>query len=112
VGSRVGLDAMKRKILHSRESNPGRPARSPSLYLFSVTPIMKHRESVKRFVSRKFLNRPCRSSAVRRWLPTAAAGVRVRAACGVCDGQSGTGAGFLRVLRFPLPIIPPISPLS
>jgi hypothetical protein len=50
---------------------------------------------------------PCRSSAVRRWLPTAAAPVRVRAACGVCDGQSGTGAGFLRVLRFPLPIIPP-----
>jgi hypothetical protein len=55
---------------------------------------------------------PCRSSAVRRWLPTAAARIRVRAACGVCGGQSGTGAGFLRVLRFPLPIIPPISPLS
>jgi hypothetical protein len=56
--------------------------------------------------------RPCRISAVRRWLPTAAARVRVRAACGVCGRQSGTGAGFLRVLRFPLPIIPPISPLS
>jgi hypothetical protein len=55
---------------------------------------------------------PCSSSAVRRWLPTAAARVRVRAACVVCGGQSGTGAGFLRVLWFPLPIIPPISPLS
>jgi hypothetical protein len=55
---------------------------------------------------------PCRSSAVRRWLPTAAARVRVRTACGVCGRQSGTGAGFLRVLRFPLPIIPHISPLS
>jgi hypothetical protein len=30
----------------------------------------------------------------------------------VCGGQSGIGAGFLRVLRFPLPIIPPISPSS
>jgi hypothetical protein len=32
VGRAVCLDAVKRKILHSRESNPGRPARSPSLY--------------------------------------------------------------------------------
>jgi hypothetical protein len=32
-------------------------------------------------------------------------------ACGICGGQSGIGAGFLRVLRFPLPtIIPRISP--
>jgi hypothetical protein len=52
------------------------------------------------------------AQAVSRWLPTAAARVRVRAACGVCGGQSSTGAGFLRVLRFPLPIIPPISPSS
>jgi hypothetical protein len=50
------------------------------------------------------------AQVVRRWLPTVAARVRLRAACGVCGGQSGTGAGFLRVLRFPLPIIPPISP--
>jgi hypothetical protein len=52
------------------------------------------------------------AQAVSRWLPSAAARVRVRAACGVCCGQSGTGAGFLRVLRFPLTIIPPISPSS
>jgi hypothetical protein len=44
------------------------------------------------------------------WLPTAAPRIRVRAACGFCGGQSGTGAGFLRVLRVPLPIIPPVSP--
>jgi hypothetical protein len=30
---------------------------------------------------------------------------------GFCGGQSGAGAGFLRVLRFPLPVfIPPIAP--
>jgi hypothetical protein len=49
------------------------------------------------------------AQAVSRWLPTSAARLRVRAE--LCVGQSGTGAGFLQVLRFPLPIIiPPISP--
>jgi hypothetical protein len=53
------------------------------------------------------------AEAVSRWLPTSGARVLVRAACGVCGGQSGTWAGFLRVLWFPLPIvIPPISPSS
>jgi hypothetical protein len=48
-----------------------------------------------------------------RWLPTASARVHVRAACGVCGGQSGTGAGFLRVLRLSVAvIIPPISSTS
>jgi hypothetical protein len=52
------------------------------------------------------------AQAVSRCLPKVAARVRVRAACGVCGGQSGIGAGFLRILRFPWPIIPPISPSS
>jgi hypothetical protein len=55
---------------------------------------------------------PSVAQAVSRWLPTTATRVRVRAACGVCGGQSDTGASFLRVLRFPLPIIPPIFPSS
>jgi hypothetical protein len=54
------------------------------------------------------------TQAVSRWLPTAAARVRALVkSCGICGGQSGTGADFLRVLRFPLPIvIPQTSPHS
>jgi hypothetical protein len=41
------------------------------------------------------------AQAVSRRLPTAAARVRDQVRlCGICGGQSGTGAGFLRVLRF------------
>jgi hypothetical protein len=32
--------------------------------------------------------------------------------CGICGRQSGTGAGFPRVLRFPLPIRIPTAPHS
>jgi hypothetical protein len=54
------------------------------------------------------------AQAVSRWLPTVAARVRARIwSCGICGGQSGAEAGFLRVLRFALPIfIPPIAPQS
>jgi hypothetical protein len=54
------------------------------------------------------------AQAVSRWLPKAAARVRARVwSSGICSGQCGAGAGFLRVLRFPLPIfIPPNSPTS
>jgi hypothetical protein len=54
------------------------------------------------------------AQAVSRWLPTAAARVRVRVwSCEICGGQSGAGAGFLQLLRFPLAIfMPPIAPQS
>jgi hypothetical protein len=53
------------------------------------------------------------AEAVSRWLPTAASQVQYRVwSSGICGGQSGVGAGFLRVLWFPLPIIPPNSPFA
>jgi hypothetical protein len=53
------------------------------------------------------------AEAVSRWLPTAAARVQSRVwSSGICGGQSGARAGLLRVLRFPLPFIPPNSPSS
>jgi hypothetical protein len=54
------------------------------------------------------------AQALSRWLPTTVARVQTRVwSRGICGGQSGAGPGFLRVLRFPLPIfIPPISPHS
>jgi hypothetical protein len=77
----VGLDTVeKRKFLAlpGLESGLlGRPARSHSLYRLSYP-------GLGRTVAK----------AVSCWLPTAVARVRVRAACGVCGGQSGTGAGF------------------
>jgi hypothetical protein len=44
------------------------------------------------------------AQAVSRWLPTTAVrGSRQGRHVGFCGGQSRAGAGFLRVLRFPLP---------
>jgi hypothetical protein len=46
------------------------------------------------------------AQAVSRWLPTAAARVRVRYwSSGICGGQIGAEAGFLGELRFPLPVL-------
>jgi hypothetical protein len=46
--------------------------------------------------------------AVSCQLPTAEARVRAQVTlCAICGGQNTNGAGFLRVLRFPLPILIP-----
>jgi hypothetical protein len=56
------------------------------------------------------------AQAVSRQLRTTATLVRARiSSYGICCGTSSTGAGFLLVLRFPLPILnstAPHSPLS
>jgi hypothetical protein len=60
-----------------------------------------------------YLGRPI-AQVVNRRLPTAAAGVQSQVrSCGICNGQSGIGAGCLRVAEFLLPIlIPPTTPQS
>jgi hypothetical protein len=46
------------------------------------------------------------AQAIRRRLPTVAARVRAQVrSCEICGRQSGIGAGFIRVLRFPLLIL-------
>jgi hypothetical protein len=50
------------------------------------------------------------AQVVSRRLPNAAAWVRSQVkTCGICGGQTGTGACFLRVIRFPLPILSPLT---
>jgi hypothetical protein len=53
------------------------------------------------------------TQAIRGWLPTAEANVRAQIrSCGICGGQIGSRADFLRVLRFPLPILIPPTVLN
>jgi hypothetical protein len=54
------------------------------------------------------------AQAVSYRFPTAVGRVRSQVrSCGICGGQSSTGAGFLRLLRFPVTIlIPPNAPYS
>jgi hypothetical protein len=50
------------------------------------------------------------AQSVSRRLTTMAARVRARIrSCGICSGENGAGASFIRILWFPLPNIPPIA---
>jgi hypothetical protein len=70
----------------------------------NLSPIVKY-SSTSTFVALLLEFGRVIAQAVSRWLPTAAARVRFQVrSYGICGGQSGTGAGFLRALRFPLPI--------
>jgi hypothetical protein len=87
-------------------------------------PYLRYYPNICREGSREYCEKPqsiwavsegrAIAQAVSRRLPTAAARVRAQArSCGICGGQSGTRASFLRVLLFPLPIlIPPTTPHS
>jgi hypothetical protein len=79
--------------------------------IMNVILLTKTEKIFLKTILSSFLGRAV-AQAGSRWLPTATSLVCVLAACGVCGGQSGTGAGFLRVLRLPLSIIPPIYPSS
>jgi hypothetical protein len=84
------------------------------LFVDLITQIIQFRRFISFMENVQFTNHNGHAvaQAVSRWLPTAAVQNHVRSACGVWGGQSSTGVGFVRVLRFPWPIIPPISPSS
>jgi hypothetical protein len=67
--------------------------------------LIKHRDN---FIFLRGIGGRATAQAVSHRTPNAAARVRARVrSWGIYDGQSGPGAGFLRVLRFPLPILIP-----
>jgi hypothetical protein len=70
------------------------------------------RQGIYSIVPREVCTQYSKGSDSRR-LPTAAARVRAWViTCGIYGGERGTGERFLRVLRYPLPIIPPTAPRS
>jgi hypothetical protein len=80
--------------------SPNYAALHPVRYKLTSLKMTTALNSTKHFLTYK----PDRAiaQAVSRRLPIAAARVRAQVtSCGICDGRSGTGAGFFRVIRFP-----------
>jgi hypothetical protein len=98
--------------------NSSREKNQSSALVFTLTSVSHHLLSVFFQWSNKVeVTRPdshAIAQADSRKLPTAVVWVQAQVrSCAICGGQSGTGAGFLQVLQFPLPIrIPPIAPQS
>jgi hypothetical protein len=94
----IGDNAKTRIILHLQGLEPrnvGRPARSQSLYR------LRYPGSICKWIYGHDI-----VQAVSRRLPTAAARVRSQVmSCGMYGGESGTWAGFRRVLRLSLPVL-------
>jgi hypothetical protein len=76
--------------------------------------IVRLRTKTTEFFFIVSLNGRAIAQAVSRQLSTATASIRSHfKSCGICGGQSGTAAGFLRVLLFSLPsLIPTTAPHS
>jgi hypothetical protein len=69
--------------------------RNITIWLNTLQQVMK-----KKWEKLLYLGRAI-AQAVSHWLPTAAARVRLRAAYGLCGGQSGTGQVFSEYFCFP-----------
>jgi hypothetical protein len=105
----TSLPTLQRKLLHP---SSGRMQHVPSKCCYDRPTRLHVVISPKRNLSLNItVVGSAIAQAVNRWNPIAAARVRVRVwSCEICGEQSGAGAGFLRALRFPLPIfIPPIT---
>jgi hypothetical protein len=73
-----------------------------------IRSLIRHCQNPWDFTSVVHLGRAVAQSSIRRF-PAAEARIEVLVmSCKICSGQSGTGAGFLRVLQFPLPNICPL----